>query len=94
MYLGLQQWGWDGDHSLGRLSPRLGCSSLLSAVHAGTIRMLTCDGKRAGVLHILVDEPGHEKPLMRQGITKKEMPLLCVVQAFLTPSLSFLLSQQ
>lgn len=39
-------------------------------------------------------KPGHEKPLMRQGITKKEMPLPCVVQAFLTPSLSFLLSQQ
>lgn len=56
--------------------------------------MLTCDAKRAGVHHIIVEEPGHKEPLMRQGISKKGMPLPGVVQAFLNPSLSFLLFLQ
>lgn len=57
--------------------------------------MLTCGAKRAGVHHIPVGEPEPEEPPMSQGISEgRETPLPGVVQAFLNPSLSVLLSLQ
>lgn len=55
--------------------------------------MLTCGAKRAGVHHIPVGELEPEEPPDEPG-DQRETPLPGVVQVFLNPSLSVLLSLQ